>query len=691
MTVSYGYDNDDRLTSVTQSGRKVGYSYNSFDELTGISHNGFTYGFTYDGFGNVLTTSIAGKVISTNQYAANNGSLKKTTLADGTVLENTYDSYGNITSNKVGGNVTNKYTFDNDGNLSRQVDKVANLTTKYDYNDSDKVVRSEVYTGEGTAAANLQSRMQYTYTKSGLIGGLSYEEKDGKVRSYAYTYANDELPTKSTHPDGSNTQWTYDVLRRSTKTVFTPKSGVADGKKLYTTYAYQDGKHSVNGSTKTTTTGLVKTYTNKFGNSGSAVSKFDYTYDSWGNITRITDKASKNRTYTYNAYGEVTKATEAYSNGTTTTYNYTYDAGGNIVKEQVGSTTHTYKYDSVWKDKLISYDGKSITYDEAGHPLNYMGTTMSWDVNNNLTNLTKGSTKISYTYQSTGERRSKTVNGTTTTYNYNNGLLLSETKGNETFRYYYDSTGKVTSIGYQKGSAAEVGYFFARNGQGDVVAIYRSSDSKLIGTYEYDLWGKLISAKEASSGIDTDGILTKNPIRYRGYYYDNETGFYYLQSRYYDPSVRRWISPDKIEVVLEHLDNSIIATNLYAYCLNNPVDKYDPDGYFAMAATATVAASGATLTGTWGVGVSNCWNPVGWVALGVAVGITLAVVITEVEPVAYEMSQKEKKEVDPYARPDQKKQGRERKNKARQKDDWKPRSNPKPPKKHTPGRDHRKY
>ena len=108
----------------------------------------------------MLTTSIAGQVTGTNEYADYNGSLLRTTLADGTVLENTYDVYGRITANKVAGAVANSYVFDNDGNLYQLTDKVAGLTTRYDYNDSDMVVRSAVYVGENTDTSNLESRMQ---------------------------------------------------------------------------------------------------------------------------------------------------------------------------------------------------------------------------------------------------------------------------------------------------------------------------------------------------------------------------------------------------------------------------------------------------------------------------------------------------------------------------------------------------
>ncbi len=156
-------------------------------------------------------------------------------------------------------------------------------------------------------------------------------------------------------------------------------------------------------------------------------------------------------------------------------------------------------------------------------------------------------------------------------------MLLSETTGNETLRYYYDSAGRVASIGYQKGTAAEVGYFFTRNLHGDIIGVYQSSDSKLIGTYEYDLWGKLISVKEASKGIDTNGILTKNPFRYRGYYYDNETGFYNLNFRYYDPAIRRFISADSTALLMT-ATTSIGCKNLFNYCENNPVNGKDSSG-----------------------------------------------------------------------------------------------------------------
>ncbi len=145
--------------------------------------------------------------------------------------------------------------------------------------------------------------------------------------------------------------------------------------------------------------------------------------------------------------------------------------------------------------------------------------------------------------------------------------------------FYYDADGIVTEIGYQKKDGQKYGkenyYFFTRNGQGDIISIYRCSNSTLVGSYEYDLWGNIVSVTVNPSEADTDDILNINPLRYRGYYYDEETGFYYLNSRYYDPVVHRFISAD---TQIAGVTNDTNGFNLYAYCNNDPVDNMDASG-----------------------------------------------------------------------------------------------------------------
>ena len=108
-------------------------------------------------------------------------------------------------------------------------------------------------------------------------------------------------------------------------------------------------------------------------------------------------------------------------------------------------------------------------------------------------------------------------------------------------------------------------------------ALYDSTGT-LFATYDYDVWGKLISVKDASGNTITSdsNFAILNSIRYRGYYYDTESGLYYLQSRYYDPTTRRFVNGDSVEYL--DASDSIKNYNLFSYCDNNPIDCYDPKG-----------------------------------------------------------------------------------------------------------------
>ena len=125
---------------------------------------------------------------------------------------------------------------------------------------------------------------------------------------------------------------------------------------------------------------------------------------------------------------------------------------------------------------------------------------------------------------------------------------------------------------YTATSGATNTYYFQRNLQGDVVAIYNTNGTK-VGGYDYDAWGN------CSITLDTNGIASRNPIRYRGYYFDSETGFYYLNSRYYSPEWRRFISPDDTAYLDPETPNGL---NLYCYCNNDPINYADPSGHLAL-------------------------------------------------------------------------------------------------------------
>ena len=119
-------------------------------------------------------------------------------------------------------------------------------------------------------------------------------------------------------------------------------------------------------------------------------------------------------------------------------------------------------------------------------------------------------------------------------------------------------------------SRLSYGYRYEKNLQGDIVAIYNASGTKLV-SYVYDAWGNV--TRTYHNGGSSTGAA-KNPFTYRGYYYDWDTGFYYLQSRYYDPAVGRFINADGYVST----GQGLIGNNMFAYCNNNPVMYVDRNG-----------------------------------------------------------------------------------------------------------------
>ena len=140
--------------------------------------------------------------------------------------------------------------------------------------------------------------------------------------------------------------------------------------------------------------------------------------------------------------------------------------------------------------------------------------------------------------------------------------------------FIYDESGKPFALKYSTNGTSFETYYYVLNLQGDVVKLIHyipGFEYESVATYEYDAWGNIVSSSGRLAEI--------NPLRYRGYYYDNETGFYYLQSRYYDPANRRFINAD----VYASTGQGFVGTNMFAYCVNNPVFLTDKDGNFAIA------------------------------------------------------------------------------------------------------------
>ena len=187
----------------------------------------------------------------------------------------------------------------------------------------------------------------------------------------------------------------------------------------------------------------------------------------------------------------------------------------------------------------------------------------------------------------------------TTPFRYNSsGTLVRMLK------YFYDSNGEIQFLlskanNFRNASAYNL-YTYVRDGLGNITGLIRVKsqsgsstvqDKTLVAEYTYDSYGQIISATRPS-GV-TDDIYQINPIRYKGYYFDADTGWYNLKTRYYDPVIARFINADDVSLIAESPEG-FTDKNLYSYCDNNPISRSDDDGdFWHVVIGAVFAYSGA--------------------------------------------------------------------------------------------------
>ena len=212
-----------------------------------------------------------------------------------------------------------------------------------------------------------------------------------------------------------------------------------------------------------------------------------------------------------------------------------------------------------------------VYYDTIGNLLNDGTWTYTWKHGRQLASMTNGSKTWDYSYNTDGLRISKNVNNTTYSYHYLGDQLVEISCWDDLLMSFtYDAIGPAT-ITYEGDT-----YYYTRNAQGDILYItgteeyMNGTESSLVVSYVYDAWGNLLSM----DGPMADTLGELNPLRYRGYVYDTETGLYYLQSRYYNPEWGRFISADEYTTT----GQGLTANNMFAYCNNNPVNFVDTSG-----------------------------------------------------------------------------------------------------------------
>ena len=602
-----------KLASMSINGLGYNFGYSNTDDLSKISKNGASIEeHNYDEANKKITTGYPGlnsaiysQVSSFDKY----GRLIK--IDD--VKENVYDI------NPIVNSYTNEYIkYGHDGldaKLAESKDKTTNETTKFGY-DKDLIKKIGTFNSSGTKTTeetldydNRDRLICDTFTFNAMNNSvkreINYDDngaiKSGRVKSFKQFIGNDTVAKAQT----VNTFDGYKRLTQKTHTI---------GNKVFSRNINYE-------STR------VKSFVDS---SGSATY---YGYDAMGRITKesnapITD--STPTTYVYDAFGRLIQEN---NKALDKTFIFKYNSIGNIIgcdtlaytTETISNinVTETHAYDSTMKDRLVKFNNIPISYDTNGCPTYYNGKSYAWN-KGKLSRVYRGAAQqpgslyenCEFNYDAYGRRLSKSYTydpnpASTSDYSYtynttytydNSGRLVREyciekyisgTTNTRDITYLYDESNIIGAVQTYNGTTES--FYFDRNIKGDVIALYNSAGTK-VASYIYDAWGNCTTKTLVSNNFSN-----YNPIRYRGYYYDRETGLYYLNARYYNPEWRRFISPDDTAYLDPNTPNGL---NLYAYCNNDPVNFSDPSGRSLLAAIGVGLLVGA-VTGVAGQVISD--------------------------------------------------------------------------------------
>ena len=606
--MQYTYNAVGALERVTQtvSGLSSGntmsaeYTY-SGDRITSMSHSGSVYTFEYNTFGNVTNIKVAGSADSENKqsivfYGYDSKQRKnKITYGNGTVISYSYNDDGNISEISYSTGQKYTYTYNEDKALTAAYDYSSMLASIY---EDGRVSAMRLFTVENSQPVLGETIYSYSVNDDGeetvTTFGRAYTKHNSTKE---YVSSTDSVKTKGSISWNGwtvlNTESESDFFGRTIGKHYTVNLGEDDHPNFGTEYTYAD--------TETTATNKISRVKNTL--NGAVKSDYGYTYDNRGNILTVSKSGVLFQQYVYDEASQV-KAEYNYADKTAMTY--VYDANGNIVSKTpytnvtssdlstaTQGTAIVYGYgDSNWSDKLTSYDGQTISYDASGNPTSYRGETATWN-GRLMTSFTKDDRRYEYSYNSDGMRTVKKVYKNnelvyTYTYIWDGDVLLGGRLENAdgekiTIRYLYDDSGELYGMDYNGN-----GYYgFIKNLQGDIVSIVPlDSESNVELNIEYDAWGKPIF-EEASLGAAfvKAMIMAAVNVGYRGYFYDFETGLYYLRSRYYDPETGRFINADDVEMMIPQKPSNITVftnnyynLNIYSYCQNNPVVSSDYSG-----------------------------------------------------------------------------------------------------------------
>ena len=583
--VSYGQDEEERVTGITQSteegeGNSNSTSY-TYGEVTEVRSGNNVVDYEYD-YKRRLTSVKVNPTGATDNYISyeytelKDGAGKKTgekitatykKRAEGITadkIEKTLDVNGNVLSVKVNGEPQTENIYTSDNKISLVTDEITGKKYRYRYDDLGRLTNYEVLNSEGTYDGYAE---ELKYDKYGKLGskavfsstdfpGCDYYYKENAARDLDFMWYDRKVIIRPK----------TDVLRRNIgKTVMLP------GGRAEEIITYRKvGDHA------TQMPSTIR-YGDNTGGEYGIRDCLKYAYDEMGNIAKVYENGELLVRYTYD---KLSRLIREDNKSLGETYLFDYDNNGNILTkrtlaftlkgkeevEELSSTAKEYTYD---RDRLLSYNGETFVYDGLGNPTTYRGKTLTWSKGRQLTNYNR----TAFAYNGQGQRISK---GNISYIYGSDGNLVSQSDG---LNFMYDATGVV---GIKYGNKY---YAFRKDILGNVIGILDENGINII-QYRYDAWGVCKIEKDTSG----ENLGELNPFRYRGYYYDTETKLYYLKTRYYDPEIGRFITIDDVTYLAPDTINGL---NLYAYCNNNPVMRVDPEGNSSISMSTIVDAVAA--------------------------------------------------------------------------------------------------
>ncbi len=597
-TFAYGYNESDVVTAITQStaegeenSTQTAYTCGA---VTQVQSGNNTVRYAYDGKRRKTSVELNGTQYMRYTYADNVSDGGKTVnnvtakLCNNDTVETTTDMQGNVL--RIRYNATPQVTavYDEIGKVKTRTDGVTNVTATYTYDKLDRV----------TGITGGEIGETYVYDEYGNTASKRITV-NGKQTEYVYAYKNNAAKDLESVTVGDIcVSPATDMLGRATgKTITVNGVKIAEEHISYR----KAGDHATEmpstlrfghriPSAAPTAAPVIPSAAEEPQTQFVYTDSIKYTYDACGNISAVHENGKLAARYEYDALQRLTREDNKQLGKTTL---YAYDNNGNILckrefaftlqerarLEERESTDMHYAYQG---DRLLGYGNETFAYDMLGNPTVYRGKTCVWEKGRQL----KSYNNVTFAYDGQGRRTAK--GNITYTYDHS-GNLLAQSNG---LQFIHDHSG-VAGVVY---NGAE--YFYRKNVQGDIVGIVDKSGKNMV-KYVYDAWGN--HAVEVLDSACAE-LSQLNPYRYRGYYYDTETGLYFLKTRYYDPEVGRFITIDDLSYIDPETINGL---NLYAYCTNNPVMNIDPNGTWSWkkfwkktvgwVATAAIAIAGVAL------------------------------------------------------------------------------------------------